>query len=194
MTSFEIRPGYTVTDTLYEQVADLLATGYPGALPGLSWEQFTRPVGGALLIPDPTGAVSKLELILADTPALVVKVNQWWLPDLRAGDRPAPHNHRWGTLRSRILTGGYRDHVYWSEPEAVNDEVRTHDAGTDNTVHHHEFHEVTEVEPGTWTCFVGDRSQPGDWGYLSPDTGRYTHNAALAPDPTFTRAFRALNH
>jgi hypothetical protein len=194
VTVFEIRPGYAVTDAVFEQVRELLATEFPGVLPGLTWHQFTAPAGGAFLIPDPTGAVSKLELILTDSPAHVVKVNQWFLPDLRAGQRPAPHNHRWRTMRSRILSGGYRDHAYWSETNTVADQLRTHETGSDNVIDHHEFHEVTEVEPGsTWTCFVGDRSQPGDWGYLDPDTGRYTHNAAISPDPNFTAVFNALN-
>ena len=193
MTTFAIRPGYTVTDTVFEQVRELLAAEHPGVLPDLSWHEFTHPSGGALLVPDPAGEVFKLELILTTGPALAVKVNQWFGPDWKVGERPAPHNHPWRVMRSRILSGGYVDHAYWSEPGAVADEVRTHEAGSDNVVPHYEFHEVTEVEPGTWTCFVGDRNQPGDWGYLDPDTGWYEHNAAIAPNPRFTELFRALN-
>ena len=193
MTVFEIRPGHTVTGHVFEQVRAFLAAEYPDVLPGLTWEAFTAPAAGAFLIPDPSGLVSKLEMILTDTPALTVKVNRWYHPDLRAGARPAPHNHRWAVMRSRILSGAYREHTYRSEAHGVADEARTHEAGADNVLPHHDFHEVEHVEPDTWTCFVGTRSQPGDWGYLDIETGHYTHNAAISPDPGFTAAFRALN-
>lgn len=193
MTVFEVRLGFTVTDTVYEQVRDLLASEFPGVLPGLTWEQFTHPAA-ALLVPDPEGEVFKLELILTASPARTVKVNQWFAPDLRDGQRPAPHNHPWRTMRSRILSGGYRDHVYRAEAGGVGHEVRAHETGADNVIEHYEFHEVTEVEPGnTWTCFVGDRNQPGDWGYLDLETGWYTHHAAAPQNPAFPALFDNLN-
>lgn len=190
MISHEIMPGYHITSDIYEAVRSALAELAPDQVPG--WEQITQ--AKAYAIPDRAGAVSKVELILADTPALTIKVNNWHLPDLRSGEQPAPHNHRWRTMSSRILAGGYRDHVYWAEGRGVADEIRTHDAGSLNVVEHHEFHEVDEVEPGaTWTCFVGTRSQPGDWGYLDPELGIFTHSSSMAPDPNFRDAFRALN-
>ncbi|MBS2538907.1 hypothetical protein KGQ20_39790 [Catenulispora sp. NF23] len=107
-----IAPGIVISDNVYEKVREILDRQHPGVLPGLTWKAVTAPAGGALRIPDPTGAVSKVELILLDTPRTTVKINNWFLPDLRAGDRPAPHNHRWRTMRSTIVAGGYRDHVY----------------------------------------------------------------------------------
>ena len=193
MVIHHIAPGITISDVVYEQVSEILDTRFPGVLPELTWEAVTAPAGGAWRIPDPTGAVSKVELILLDTPRTTVKINNWFLPDLRAGERPAPHNHRWRTMRSTIVSGGYRDRVYWADVSGVTEQVRTHDTGGQNTLPHHEFHEVIEVEPGSWTVFVGDDSQPGDWGYLDPGTGRYTHNAAISPDPNFAAAFKALN-
>jgi hypothetical protein len=192
---FEVMPGRYVTGDIYERVRAVLDSDTPALFPGgLSWEQFVHPAGGAYAIPHTSGRISKVELVLLDSPQTTIKINNWHAADLRAGDRPAPHNHRWRTMKSRILAGGYRDHVYWSTSSGVRDEVRTHDAGSDNVLEHHLFHEVVEVEAGeTWTVFVGDASQPGDWGYLDPDTGFYTHNAATAPDPNFAAAFRALN-
>lgn len=193
MTAIEIATGCLVTNGIYEKVRDVLDTRFPELLPGLTWDQFINPARGTWRIPDPTGAVSKVELILADTPRGTVKVNNWWLPDLRSGERPSPHNHRWSTVVGSVIEGGYRDRIYWSEAGGVEQEIRTHEAGGRNVLPHHEFHEVVDVEPGTWTVFAGNRSQPGDWGYLDPETGFYTHNAAVAPDPNFKKAFATLN-
>lgn len=189
-TSHEIMPGRFVTERVHALVQEALFTLAANTIP--TWSEFTHPAS-VYAIPDPTGAPSKVEIILTDTPTQTIKVNHWYLADRRRGHQPTPHNHRWRTMRSRILTGGYRDHVYWSDPDTVTDQIRTHSAGDTNRLDHHEFHEVTDVEPGTWTCFVGTRSQPGDWGYLDPNTGRYTHNQAMTPDPGFPAAFRALN-
>jgi hypothetical protein len=53
---------------------------------------------------------------------------------------------------------------------------------------------VIEVEPETtWSVFVDDDSQLGNWVYLDLHTGRSIHNAARQPDPNFAAAFRALN-
>jgi len=192
---FEVMPGQRVTADVYEQVRDTLEGQAPNLLPGLTWEQFTHPGGGVFAIPDNQGRISKVELILASTPDETVKVNRWFLPDRRAGQRPVPHNHRWTVMRSTILRGGYTEERYRSGRGGVGHERCVHAAGGRNELGHAVFHEVVEIlDPGeTWTLMVCGHGQPGDWGYLDPDSGRYRHNEALAPDPGFAAAFRALN-
>lgn len=190
----EILPGHLVTGELYEKVRAELAAHAGDLFPELTWEQFTRP-GAAYAIPDNQGQVSKVELVLVSNPLATVKVNGWYLPDRRAGDRPVPHNHRWARMRSTILAGGYAETRYRSTPGGVEAAAQLHTAGGLNVVDHHVFHEVTEIlEPaGTWTLMICREGQPGDWGYLDVDTGRYTHNSQVQPDPRFAKAFAALN-
>jgi hypothetical protein len=192
---FEVMPGQYVTDEVYEKVRALLAAEASHLFPALSWEQFTRPPGGVLAIPDNRGEVSKVELILASDPEATVKVNRWDRPDLRAGDRPAPHNHRWSLMESTILSGGYAEARYRAVRGGVESEQAEHTAGQRNQVPHPVFHEVTEIlAPGeTWTLMICGVGQPGDWGYLDPDTGHYKHNKEVSPDPNFAATFKALN-
>lgn len=178
-----IAPGLTLDEQLYEAAAAGLLTAAPDLAP-LTWERFTAAPDWAL-IPDESGACYKAELTLVNTIEQTIRINQWFLPDLRGGQAPKPHNHPWA-FTSHILAGGYSEDRY-DAGAAVPVE---HVAGGTNVVPRDLYHEVTEIHDRTLSLMVCGRGLRGTWGYLDLDTG--CHRPA-EPDPHFSARFAALN-
>lgn len=184
-------PAFTLTNVLYELAAAGVAIHAPSLAP-LTQKRFTA-LADWLHIPDDQGALSKSELTLARTPALTVRLNIWFRPDLRGGDRPQPHNHPWETFTGHVLAGGYDEDRYEGQGGDVHAEIGVrHVSPAANTVDHRVYHEVTTVhEPGrTLSLMVCSQGRRGDWGYLDLSTGRHVQ---LGPDPDFDARFAALN-
>lgn len=165
-----IAPGLTLTDTQFETTANGLATHMPELSP-LTWEQFTS--NAWTLIPDEqTGEAYKAELTLVKTETRTVRVNRWFLPDLRDGSAPKPHNHPWDFV-SVILDGEYVEDR-WTLKDGVVVPVADveHRTGELNRLAREVFHEVKHVEDALTLMACG----PGmaGWGYLDPEVGTVT--------------------
>lgn len=186
-----ILPGLTVTDEMY-QAAHAGITVYASDT-HLTWEKFTTAAAWTL-IPDDRGELSKAEITLIRSIERTVRLNIWFRPDLRGGDRPMPHNHPWRAFTGHVLLGGYSENRYRRDEsgDVLADLGVTHRAPAANTVHHDTYHEVTEIhEPGhTLSLMVCGRGQRGDWGYLDTDTGEHR---MLQPVADFAAMLAALN-
>jgi hypothetical protein len=185
-----IIPGLTVDEELFGAAAAGIAAYLPDLAP-LTWRRFTSPADW-WLVPDADGVGYKAELTLADTTERTVKVNRWFLPDLRGGQEPAPHSHPWH-FRAHVLLGGYsedRYHVGRSGSVFVALGMEHHQGGT-NEVPLVTYHEVTAIhEPGrTLSLMVCGPRTPG-WGYLDVHTGAHK---PVPADPTFAARLAALN-
>lgn len=190
MTQFQIIPGLVVDSEMYEAAESGLALHAPDA-PRLTWETFTA-VDGWTLVPDDCGQGYKAEFVLRNDAERTLKINSWYLPDLRAGDKPKPHSHPWD-FYAFILMGGYTEDRYELDGDTVVTNLGvTHRSGSVNEVPRTLYHEVTEIhDPGrTLTLMVCGAGQRGTWGYLDVRTGEHTRTA---PDPGFKDRLRALN-
>ncbi|MFJ9420655.1 hypothetical protein [Streptomyces sp. NPDC101249] len=189
MDPIQIAPGLTLTEQQYAVAAAGCAARAPD-LDQLSWETFAHPTNW-WLIPEKDGRLAKAELVLREDPDRTVKINLWFLPDLR-DTLPRPHSHPWD-FSARILSGGYAETRYTASDGQVSVENVEHGASATNLVGRQVFHEVTALHshPGgtvtLMTCGPGIR---GSWGYLNPDTGRRTPPAS---DPGFPARLKALN-
>lgn len=160
----------------------------------LTWETFVDPVSW-WMIPDETGEGYKAELTLRNDGERTIRLNNWFLPDLRGGEVSRPHSHPWW-FEARVLAGGYTEDRY----ERLGDHVAgapsvreqlgvEHRAGGRNEVPLSVYHEVTEIhEPGrTLSLMVCGRSEKVAWGYL--DTASGCHMPVLR-DPAEREQFR----
>jgi hypothetical protein len=190
MTTTTLIPGLTITDDLFAAAEAGIATHAPDLAP-LARETFTDPMRWGL-VPDDRGDCYKAEFELLKTPERTLKVNLWFLPDLRGGDISKPHSHPWA-FRAHVLLGGYQEDRYEPTQAGVMSDLDVgHMAGGVNDVPRHVYHEVTDIhEPGrTLTLMVCDRGVRGAWGYLDVTTGEHL---PVAPDPDFGAKFAALN-
>jgi hypothetical protein len=193
-----ILPGFEINQTMYEAAADGLAEFAPDLTP-LTWEAFTAPTGW-LLIPDDQGRISKAEMILTCSAERTVKVNVWFRPDVRGGQKVIPHNHRFDEFTGHVVLGGYTDdqyrrtRVYDNGHADIEAMLAVTHAGPDaaNRVPHDVFHEVTAVhDPGrTVSIMVCGPGKFGDWCHLDFETGRLIKEQPVAG---FDEMLRALN-
>ncbi|MFE2046691.1 hypothetical protein ACFXAZ_38430 [Streptomyces sp. NPDC059477] len=190
MDPTRIAPGLTLTEAQYAVAAEAIATHLPDLAP-LTWNRFTA-ASGWWLVPERDGDLAKAELVLQeDHLERTVKINLWFLPDLRDA-APRPHSHPWD-FTARILTGGYTETRYEARTDRIDTAEVQHLAGGANPIDRATYHEVTGLHaaPGdTMTLMVCGPGERGTWGYLDPDTG--THSRPEA-DPTFPERLRRLN-
>lgn len=190
MNSTVIVPGLVVNGDMFDRATAALGLKAP-ELPPLTWEQFIDDANW-FLVPDPDGFGYKGEYVVLRTAERTIKLNRWMGPDLRSGQQPMPHNHPWELFVADILLGGYTEERY----EVVDGEVRnstsSHREGGVNSIPKGVYHEVVSIDPGTLTMMDCGLGTKGDWGYIDPRTGLYTHNSD-APDPTFMDRAKALN-
>lgn len=185
-----IVPGLTVDSELFEAAAHGLTTHAPERAP-LTWPTFIDPAGWTL-VPDDCGSGYKAELVLLNTRERTLKINLWYLPDLRGGQRSQPHSHPWD-FAAHVLLGGYSEDRYTPDGSRVLAQRGVeHRQGGVNDVSRRVYHEVTEIHaPGrTLTLMMCGRGQRGAWGYLDTDTGQHI---SVRPDPKFAGRLRALN-
>jgi hypothetical protein len=190
MKTIIIVPGLELTEAMYEAAAPGVAAHAPEFAP-LTWERFTAP-SDWWLVPDDCGDGYKAELVLREDAQAAVKLNLWFLPDLRGGEQSRPHSHPWD-FRAHVLLGGYSEDRYVPDAGAVRAERAVeHRSGGVNAVPRTVYHEVTEVhEPGrTLTLMVCGRGERGAWGYLDTSTGQHL---PVPPDPKFGTRLRVLN-
>ena len=190
MTTIQIAPGLILDNRLYDAAAAGTSSHAPELGP-LTWEQFTRP-GSWCLVPDDRGDAYKAELVLAESREATTKINLWFLPDLRGGQRSAPHSHPWA-FSAHVLLGGYCEDRYVPDGSTVRADLGVeHTAGGVNAVPRTVYHEVTAIhDPGrTLTLMVCGRGERGTWGYLDMATGEHRR---AAPDPGFSARIAALN-
>lgn len=187
-----IAPGLVITETMYEAAAAGIARHASRYAP-LSWERFTTGADWTL-VPDDAGRLYKAEYVVTSTRAETVKVNAWFGPDRRGGERPMPHNHPWA-FDAHILLGGYEEDRYHLVGGRVRDDLGVvHREGGTNEISREVYHEITGLRPDhdghvltLMTCEQGER---GSWGYLDVDTAEH---ALAAPDPAFAARLAALN-
>jgi hypothetical protein len=155
-----------------------------------TWDRFIDE-NNWTFIPDPDSEGYKAEFLVQRTPGRTLKINVWFKPDLRDGQRPRPHNHPW-EFTAFILLGGYTEDRYEVAGGKVNKTTQVHKAGEQNHLPPTTFHEVTQIsEPGrTLTLMVCGAGRTGAWGYIDPETGEFEENQ---PDPDFRRRLEALN-
>jgi len=109
------------------------------------------------------------------SPETTIKIHYWHSED----GLEKPHNHPWNTdgvsFQSHILSGGYKETVYWLDNAgAVQSLERTFRAGDVNTALYEQYHVVSEVLPNTITLMVcGAQFPNNEWGYLDIETGEY---------------------
>lgn len=185
-----ILPEVNIDDDLYDAATAGVATYLPQVEP-LTWEQFTNPLNWQL-IPDSRGELSKAEYIGFRKHG---KVNIWFRPDLRGGEKPAPHNHPWEVFTGYVLTEhGYGEDRYWRAPGGGAHAHRNvqHEGPAANVLSWDMYHEVTDVhEPGkTISLMVLGQRLPGSWGYLDLDTGEHRR---YQPVTNFDAICTALN-
>ncbi|WP_214103262.1 hypothetical protein [Acrocarpospora catenulata] len=183
-------PGLTVTVRQYESAAAGLAVHAPDVT--LTWEQWTDSARWGLVPDEETCRPYKAEFTLQEHPDLLRRVNLWYEPDLRGGGAPRPHSHPW-PFTAHILSGGYTEHRYTLTGGDLEVVEAAHRPGDANELPRDLFHEVTDLhEPETLTLMVATApGVRGGWGYLDPDTGRYT--PAPPPSDAWRQAWRALN-
>ena len=189
MESVQIVPGLVVDETMFRAAADSLASHAPEE--HFTWERFTDE-NNWTLIPDPDSDGYKAEFLVQRTPGRMLKINVWFKPDLRDGQRPRPHNHPW-EFTAFILMGGYTEQRYEVVDGKVKTTTQVHQAGEQNHLPLSTFHEVTEIlsEPGkTLTLMVCGEGRTGDWGYIDPETGEFEVNQ---PDLGFRARLEDLN-
>ncbi|WP_172387951.1 hypothetical protein [Streptomyces sp. MNP-20] len=90
MESIRVAPGLVLGEAQYVTAAAGVAAHAPALAP-LTWEAFVRPQGW-WLVPDKDGELSKAELTLQESRDRTIKINLWFLPDLRSA-HPFPHSH-----------------------------------------------------------------------------------------------------
>ncbi|MEV0438414.1 hypothetical protein AB0I84_13950 [Streptomyces spectabilis] len=189
MKSIRVAPGLVLNEAQYVAAAAGLATHAPALAP-LAWEAFVRPLGW-WLVPDKDGELSKAELTLQEGRDRTVKINLWFLPDLRRA-RPFPHSHPW-TFSSQILAGGYSETRYSVDGGYVDVTEMEHVQGATSAVDRRLYHEVTTLHapPGsTMTLMACGPGERGAWGYLDLDTGRHVLPEA---DAAFPARLKELN-
>ncbi|MEV8395936.1 MULTISPECIES: hypothetical protein [unclassified Streptomyces] len=189
MEPIRIAPGLVLTEAQYATAAAGIAAHAPDFAP-LTWDTFVRPQGW-WLVPDKDGQLSKAELVFREERDRTVKINIWYLPDLR-GAGPRPHSHPWD-FSSQILTGGYSETRYTVHDGQVDVSELEHTHGTVNTIDRRLYHEVAALHApagGTMTLMVCGQGRRSSRGYLDPDTGRHTPPEA---DPGFPARLKALN-
>jgi hypothetical protein len=190
MKTATVIPGHTISESQYEAAAAGGAEHAPD-LPRLTWERFVDAADWAL-IPDDQEDGYRAEFVLLRTRERTLKVNAWYLPDLRGGSTPRPHNHPW-RFTSYILGehGGYTEDRWTRTDSGILTETGVeHLAGTVNDLDRRVYHEVTAIhEPGTLTLMVCGLGERGAWGYLGADG----EHIPYVPDPEFATRFATLN-
>ncbi|MER8002966.1 hypothetical protein [Streptomyces sp. NPDC095613] len=190
MKRVTISPGLLVDEALHEAASEGIGLYAPNCAP-LTWDRFVAPAGW-WLVPDETGDGYKAECVLEDTQDRTIKINLWFLPDLRGGQKAQPHSHPWD-FHAHVLLGGYNEDRYVPDGGTVRAERSVeHQAGAVNRVPIDVYHEVTQIhDPGrTLTLMVCGRGERGRWGYLDINTGT---RVPVQPDPKFAARLRALN-
>lgn len=199
MPTLEVIPGLIVDDTMFELAAQAIQTHAPDLAP-LTFSRFTS-ASDWWMIPDDDGNGYKAELTLRNDRDKTIRINNWYLPDLRGGQESRPHSHPW-PFTAMIISGGYTEDRYEVSPGqgiiiAGEPPVRAqlgveHQVGGRNEVPRSVYHEVTEIfQPGnTLSLMICGRGERGQWGYLNTCNGRHT---PTAPDPHFQAKLRQLN-
>ncbi len=197
-----VLPHFTLDDEMYEVVRAALAHSAPDVQ--LSWEDFIDPKGWVLL-PNPERPREpfyRAQRVLLpghlSSPrySRTIKVNVWYGPDLRRGERPWPHNHPWDHFSSRILLGGYEEERWQRRGGGLDIRRAEHGQGSANNVPHDVYHEVTGIfVPGrTVTLMDCGRSRgKGEWGYLDTETGLYIPYAQSPTKAKFDALYRQRN-
>jgi hypothetical protein len=191
MPTKELLPNLTLDTELYEAAAATVAAHAPQYIT-LTWENYTDPIRW-WLVPDDHGDAYKAEFELLKTRDKTLKINIWYLPDLRGGDLDKPHSHPWD-FDAHIFGGGYDEDRWTLDNAGVLHAERgiEYRAGDTNTVTRDVYHQVRAVhEPGrTGTLMVCGPGQRGGWGYLDLATRRHV---PVGPDPDFSAKLAALN-
>ncbi|MGW2998703.1 hypothetical protein [Streptomyces sp. NPDC001155] len=188
MKSAQIIPGLAVDEEMFDAAFSGLAAHAPDE--HLTWDSFTNEQNWTL-IPDPDGVGYKAEYLLRREAETTIKINLWFRPDLRDGEKPKPHNHPW-PFTAHILLGGYTEQRYEVVDGKVTSTTQSHRVGEQNDVPLEIFHEVTAItEPGrTLTLMVCGAGRKGEWGYIDPESGEFEANR---PDPGFRARLVAIN-
>ena len=108
---------------------------------------------------------------------------------VRADEDTLMHNHPWEWAESLILCGGYTEmYGVLCEEETENLKAkiitqpnwkRYFGAGTRNTLGHTDYHNITNVDRGTWTLFVcGMKTK--SWGFYDEARGHIPWRDRLA--------------
>jgi hypothetical protein len=196
MTTLNVIPGLVLTGAMFEVAADGIDRYVPDLAP-LSFERFTDPAGW-WMIPDEDGNGYKAELQLLNTTQRTIRLNRWFLPDLRGGQESRPHSHPWH-FAARVLAGGYTEDRFerigagnGDQPTVREQLGIEHQAGGVNEVPRSVYHEVTQIHDpsATLSLMICGRGQRGQWGYLNTTTGVHT---PTAPAPDFAAKLRHLN-
>lgn len=122
-----------------------------------------------------TGKPYKIEQVLYRDLNGGAKQHVWFNPD------PRPHNHPWEWIECRVLRGSYKADE-WIEDyfDRFEELSLTLNAGEARTLYQDDYHQITEVEPGTISIMsfgpvVGDGKQ---WGHLKQDeNGKWVHDS-----------------
>lgn len=124
-----------------------------------------------------TGKVCKIEMVLLRSLDGGARQHVWLAPDIR------PHNHPWEFIDCKVLYGGGYTATEWipNDDGTYTERVTTLRPGDpEHRVTHKEYHQITEVVPGTVTVMtfgpvVGDGRQ---WGHLVKDAdGNWAHDS-----------------
>ncbi|MCI2422488.1 hypothetical protein MOQ72_34180 [Saccharopolyspora sp. K220] len=93
MFTVEVAPGLVLDEAMYEVAAAGILEYAPDVAP-LTKETFVAPTGW-WIIPDDDCVGYKAELVLRNDRDRTIKLNNWYLPDLRGGEESRPHSHPW---------------------------------------------------------------------------------------------------
>ncbi|WP_169542001.1 DUF3558 domain-containing protein [Nocardia jiangxiensis] len=151
----EIIPGLIVEDEIFAAAAAALATHAPDR-PPLMWEIFADATRWWLiprLYDDSAGVplAYKAEFILLETLDLTIKINVWFLPDLRDRESSRPHTHPWEVFEAYPVLGAYEDENWHRSASGLlmHRGSMVHRPGMVNRLFARNYHEVTFIEaPG----------------------------------------------
>lgn len=123
-----------------------------------------------------TGKCYKIEQVLYRDLNGGAKQHIWFNPD------PRPHNHPWEWIECKVIRGWYKaDEWLDDEYETFSINTLTLSFGETRRLYHSDYHQITEVEPGTVSIMsfgpvVGDGKQ---WGHLKKDetSGKWVHDS-----------------
>ncbi|WP_339617229.1 hypothetical protein [uncultured Gilvimarinus sp.] len=100
---------------------------------------------------------------------------QYWLHHFLTadGDRQL-HSHPWAAT-SLVLCGQYTERLY-------GDKTATHKAGDQNKIPSGKLHQITHVQPGTWTLMRVQPERAENWYFIDEETGSLIEQRTSATD------------